>query len=83
MLEEIGAITRHARHFIAKIDVGRFFEEFDFPFRRDFIDHRFEFIIPQRWEIDADQFAIDAEHRRVVGREMKIGSLLLSHQLEK
>jgi hypothetical protein len=37
----------------------------------------------QRRIVDADELAVDAEHWRVVGGEMKVGCLLLAHQLEE
>ena len=79
LLEEICAITGHARHFIAKIDVGGFLEDFDFSFGCDLINHRFQVVVSQRRVIHADEVAIDAQQRRVVGGEMKVGGLLLSH----
>ena len=78
LLEEIRAIARHPRHFVTEIDIGGFFEDLDLSFRRDLINHRFEFVVLQRWIIDADQLAVDAQHRRIVGGEVKVGSLLLS-----
>src|SRR5262249_11376118 len=66
-----------------KIDIQLFFEFLDFPFRRNLVDHCFQLVVLKWRIIDADQIAIDAQHRRVVGRKMKVGGLLLRHQLEK
>ena len=83
LLEEIDAVAHHVRNFIAKIDIEPFFEFLDLSFRRNFINHRFQLVVLQRWKVDPDQIAVDPQHRRVVGREMKIGSFLFRHQLEK
>ena len=79
MLEEIAAVTGHSWHFVAEIDVGSFFEDFDFSFGSDLVNHRLQLIILERWIIDADQLAVNAKHGRVVGGEMKVGSLLFAH----
>ena len=83
MLEEIDAVTHHVWHLVAEIDVEIFLELFDLTFRRDLVDHRLEVVVFQRRKIDADQFAVDAQHRRVVGRKVKVGGLLFRHQFEK
>ena len=48
LLEKIRAITRHPRHLVTEVDIGRFFEDFDFSLRRDLIDHRLEVVVLQR-----------------------------------
>ena len=70
-------------NFVTEIDVGGFLEELDFPFRRDLINHRLEVVVPKRRIIDAHEFAIDAEHRRIVGGEVKVRGFLLGHEFEE
>ena len=79
LLEEITAVAGHSWHLVAKIDVGSFFEDFDFSFGSDLVNHRLQLIILERWIIDADQLAVDAKHGRVVRGEMKVRSLLFAH----
>ena len=83
LLEKIRAITSDARHFVTKIDIVCFLENLDLYLWRDLVNHGLEVVILQRRIIHANELAVDAEHRRVVGREMQVGSLLLGHQLEE
>ena len=83
LLEEIRAITRHAWNFVTEIDIGSFFEDLDLPFRGDLINHRLELVVFERGIIHADELAVDAEHGRITCGEMKVGCLLLSHELEE
>ena len=54
LLEKIGAVTGDSGNFVAEIDVERFFENFNFSFWRDFVNHRLELIVLERGIIDAD-----------------------------
>src|SRR5262245_50803823 len=83
LLKKIGPITSHSGHFVTEIDVGSFLENFYLTLRGNLVDHRFEIVVLQRWIIDPNQVAVNAEHWRVVRREVKIRGLLLGHELEK
>jgi hypothetical protein len=83
LLEEIRAIARHPRHLVAKVDVGSFLEDLDLTFGGNFVDHRLEFVVLERWIIDPDELTVYPEHRRIVCSEMKVGCLLLAHQFEE
>ncbi len=83
LLEKIDTVTHHVRHFVAKVDIEGFFELLDLSFGRDLVNHRLEVVVLQGRKIDAHQVAVDAQHRRIIGREMKVGSLLFRHQFEK
>ena len=65
LLKEIGAITRDAGNFVTEIDVGSFFKGLDLAFRRDLINHGLELVVFERGKINANEFAINSQHRRV------------------
>ena len=83
LLKEVRAVAGDSRHFVSEVDVGSFFEDFDFSLRRNLVNHRLELVALQRREIHPHQIAIDAQHRRIACGKMQIGSLLLGHQFEE
>ena len=83
LIEKIRAKPRHARNFVAEIDIPRFLVRLDFDFGGDFVKHLLEALVVQRRIIHAVQFAVDAQDGRVARREMEVRCLLLEHQVEE
>ena len=83
LVEEVGPVAGHAGDLVAEIHVARFLEDLDLHFRRDFVDHRLEFVVGQRGVIHADEVAVDAQHRRVARGKMEVRGFLLGHQFEE
>src|SRR5207253_6952581 len=77
------AVASDTGHFVSEVNVGSFFEDFDFCFGRNLVNHRLELVVLERREIHPHQIAIDAKHWRIVCGKMQVGSLLLGHQFEK
>ena len=65
LVEKVRAKAGNVRNFVAEIDVARFFEGLDLLLRRDFVEHRLQGVVFQRWKIDALKLAVNAEHGRV------------------
>src|SRR2546423_6415992 len=82
LLEEIGAITGDARHFVAKVNIEILFENFDLGLRRDLINHGFKFLVFEGWIIHPDEVGVDPQHRRIIGGKVEVGRLLFRHQFE-
>src|SRR4030095_14901155 len=82
-IEEIGAIAREARELVAEIDITRFFEDLDLVFRSDLVHERLESIAFERRHVDADEFTMNSQHRRIARGEVQIRSVLLLHELKK
>src|SRR5579862_3903482 len=83
LVQEIRAVTGQTGVFITEIDVAGFFELLDLDFRGDFVNESLEVVVFERRRVDSDEFAVDAKHRGVPGREMQVGSVLLAHELQK
>ncbi|MFM1944769.1 MAG: hypothetical protein RI897_3751 [Verrucomicrobiota bacterium] len=83
LVEEIGTEPGDTGDFVAEVDVTGFLVDFDLIIGGDLIEHRLEFVIVEGGIIYPVQFSVDAEHGRVSGREMEVGSLLLEHQVEE
>src|SRR6266853_164887 len=62
LIEEIGAIPSYAGNFITESDVAGFFENLDFVFRGDLVEHRLEIIIFQGWELDPLHLTTNAQN---------------------
>ena len=56
---------------------------FDLILGRDLVEHLLELIVIERRMVHPMQLAIDAEHRVVIGRKVKVRGLLLEHQIEE
>ena len=83
LVEEIGAEPRDIRNLVAEIHITGFLEHFDLVLRRDLVQHSLEFIVLQRRMVHALQLAVNPEHWVVARRQVKVGRLLLEHQIEK
>ena len=83
LVEKVGAVAGKAGELVAEIDIARFLENLDLVLRGDLVNERLEVVVLHGGHVDADELAMDAQHRRIAGGEMKVRSVLLLHELEK
>ena len=48
--------------------------------RHDVVDQRVDLLVVQRRDVDAAHVAVDADHRRQAGRQVKVGGLVLDRK---
>ena len=83
MLEIIGAIARQPRHFIGEVHVSGFFKLLYLMLGSDFIEKNLEHIIGEDIVSDAFNVTANADGRLLSGYQMKVGCLVIVHQLKK
>ena len=82
LIQKIRAIPGEAGIFVTEIDVAGFLKDLDFLLGRNLVNQRLQVVVLQRRGINAHQFAVDAQHGLVARGEVKVGGILLLHELE-
>ena len=83
LVEKIGAEAGHAGDLVAEVHVARLFKHFYLIFRCDLIEHRLQGVILQGRIVNALEFAVDAQDRRVAGGKMQVRGFFLEHEIEE
>ncbi len=79
LVEEIRPEAGNVGNLVAKINVARFLEDFDFVFGRDFVEHLLERVIVEWRMVHPLQLPVDSQHGVVVRGKVQIRGLLLEH----
>ena len=83
LVEKIGPITGHPGDFISKVHVSCFLEDLDLVFRRDLVQHRFEFVVFEHLVLDPLQLAVQPHHGLLAGHQMQVRGALFVHQFKE
>jgi len=77
------AKSRQTGELVTEVHVASFLESFNFHLRCDLIDERLQIVVRERRHVHTHEFAVNAEHGRIAGREMKVRGVLFLHEFEK
>jgi hypothetical protein len=83
LVQEIDAVTRHARQFVAEVHVPGFLKDLDLGFRSNLVNESLQVVVFQRRSIHADQVAVDAHDGLIARGKVQVRGLLLVHEFEE
>jgi hypothetical protein len=83
LIEEVGSVPCQARNFVSEVDVSGFFEDFDFVFRRNLVQHYLQFIVLQRRSGNSFHLSPDPDDGLRPRRKVQVGCARFVHEIEE